>query len=39
LWIGEEFTGSTHVSPYYGTSAESRYAMLREYQLKFYGVK
>lgn len=38
LWIGEKSTGSTNGSPYFGTSAEPRNALLREYQLKYYGV-
>jgi hypothetical protein len=38
LWFGEKSTGSTS-SQYHGTTAEPRNALLREYQLKYYGVK
>jgi hypothetical protein len=39
LWFGEKSTGSTSGSQHHGTTAEPRNALLREYQLKYYGVK
>jgi hypothetical protein len=38
LWFGEKFTATTSGSPYFGTAAEGRNALLREQQFAFYGV-
>ncbi|MDB5515024.1 MAG: pnbA, partial [Tardiphaga sp.] len=38
LWFAEKSTGLTSGSPYFGTTAERRNALLHDYQMKFYGV-
>ncbi len=38
LWFAEHSTGASSGSPYFGTSAERRNALLHDYQMKFYGV-
>lgn len=38
LWFAEHSTGAASGSPYFGTAAERRSALLHDYQMKFYGV-
>jgi para-nitrobenzyl esterase len=38
LRFGEKSTGASNGSPYVGTSAERRNALMHDYQMKFYGV-
>jgi para-nitrobenzyl esterase len=38
LWFAEKSTGASSGSPYFGTSAEGRNALLHDYQMKYYGV-
>jgi para-nitrobenzyl esterase len=37
LWFAEKSTGASNGSPYFGTAAEGRNALMREYQVKYYG--
>jgi para-nitrobenzyl esterase len=38
LWFAEHATGAASGSPYFGTTAERRNALLHDYQMKYYGV-
>jgi para-nitrobenzyl esterase len=38
MWFAEKSTGSASGSPYFGTTAEGRNALLHDYQMKYYGV-